>query len=214
MFSALELATIARLAIEYDAYVLCDEVYEHLCYDGHRHIPLATVEGMRDRTVSISSTAKTFSMTGWKVGYAVAPPQLSRAIRMSHQFVTFCTVTPLQLAMAQAIDGSDEFYPELLAGYRERRRLMLEALEAAGFGVTAPQGTYYAMADIRPLGWNDDAAFCRMLPEQVGVAAIPVSAFYRDRRMGRHLVRFAFCKRTEVLRRAGERLASLRRSTG
>jgi len=164
--------------------------------------------------VTISSTAKTFSMTGWKVGYAIAPPPLSRAIRMSHQFVTFCTPMPFQHAMAAAIDSHDGFYPTLLADYVERRGLMLDGLRAAGLRVVPPEGTYYVMADIRALGYTDDVAFCRMLPERHGVAAIPVSAFYRERRMGRHLVRFAFCKRTSVLEQAAERLQGLRREQG
>ncbi len=209
VFGPDELAAVARLATKYDAYVLCDEVYEHLCYDGHRHIPLATLEGMRDRTVTISSTAKTFSMTGWKVGYAIAAPPLSEAIRRSHQFVTFATATPFQHAMAAAIDSSDAYYAEFLAGYVRRRDLMLGYLREAGFGIIEPQGTYYVMADIRPLGFEDDVEFCRYLPREVGVAAIPVSAFYAGRREGRNVVRFAFCKRREVLERAGERLRTL-----
>ncbi len=214
VFDVGELAAIGELARRHDAFVVCDEVYEHLTYGGRVHTPAATLDGLFERTVTISSTAKTFSMTGWKVGYAVAPPALSRAIRMSHQFVTFCTPMPFQHAMAAAIDGSDDFYPELLAEYDERRRLFGAALEAAGFRIVPPQGTYYVMADITPLGVDDDVEFCRMLPERFGVAAIPVSAFYRERRMGRHLVRFAFCKRTEVLERAGERLQTLRRVLG
>ena len=209
VFDPGELAAIARLAEKYDAYVLCDEVYEHLCYEGHRHVPLATLDGMRDRTVTISSTAKTFSMTGWKVGYAIASPPLSEAIRRAHQFVTFATATPLQHAMAAAIDDGDGYYAEFLAAYVRRRDLMLGYLREAGFGVIDPQGTYYVMADIRPLGFDDDVEFCRYLPREVGVAAIPVSAFYEGRREGRNVVRFAFCKRREVLERAGERLINL-----
>jgi N-succinyldiaminopimelate aminotransferase len=209
VFDRDELRAIARLAQRHDAYVLCDEVYEHLCYEGHRHVPLATLDGMRDRTVTISSTAKTFSMTGWKVGYAIASPPLSEAIRRSHQFVTFATSTPFQHAMAAAIDRSDDYYGEFLAAYVARRDLMLGTLRDAGFGVIEPQGTYYVMADITPLGFDDDVEFCRYLPREVGVAAIPVSAFYEGRREGRNIVRFAFCKRREVLQRAGERLRTL-----
>ena len=211
VFTPDEIRRIGALVRRHDAYLVCDEVYEHLTYDGRGHRPAATVDGLGDRTITISSTAKTFSMTGWKVGYAVASPPLSRAIRMSHQFVTFCTPMPFQHAMAGAIEAGDAYYPELLAGYVERRDLMLRALRSAGFGVIEPEGTYYVMADITPLGQDDDLAFCRMLPDRVGVAAIPVSSFYRERRMGRHLVRFAFCKRTEILEQAGERLQALRR---
>ena len=211
VFTPDEIRQIGALVRRHDAYLVCDEVYEHLTYDGREHRPAATIDDLGERTVTISSTAKTFSMTGWKVGYAVAPPPLSRAIRMSHQFVTFCTPMPFQHAMAQAIEAGDAYYPELLAGYVERREMMLQALRSAGFGVIEPEGTYYVMADITPLGQHDDLAFCRMLPDRVGVAAIPVSSFYRERRLGRHLVRFAFCKRTEVLEQAGERLQALRR---
>ncbi len=214
VFTADELVAIGALVRRHDAFLVCDEVYEHLTYDGRRHVPAATLDGLLERTVTISSTAKTFSMTGWKVGYAIAPPPLSRAIRMSHQFVTFCTPMPFQHAMAAAIDSHDGFYPTLLADYVERRGLMLDGLRAAGLRVVPPEGTYYVMADIRALGYTDDVAFCRMLPERHGVAAIPVSAFYRERRMGRHLVRFAFCKRTSVLEQAAERLQGLRREQG
>ena len=214
VFTEDEVRRIGALVKRHDALLVCDEVYEHLTYDGRTHRPAATMGDLWERTVTISSTAKTFSMTGWKVGYAVAPPPLSRAIRMSHQFVTFCTPMPFQHAMARAIDEGDGYYPELLAGYVRRRDLMLDALRSAGFGVVEPEGTYYVMADITPLGEDDDLRFCRALPERIGVAAIPVSAFYRERRMGRHLVRFAFCKRTEVLEQAAQRLRTLRRAGG
>jgi len=209
VFSRDELLAVAEVATRHGAYVLTDEVYEHLTYDGHRHVPLATLPGMRDRTITISSTAKTFSMTGWKIGYAVAAPPLSAAIRMAHQFVTFATATPLQHAMAQAIDRSDDYYRTFLAEYDHRRQVMLDYLQRTGFSIVPPQGTYYVMADITQLGFDDDVAFCRYLPREVGVAAIPVSAFYQDRGEGRHLVRFAFCKRLELLHRAGERLLAL-----
>ncbi len=214
VFSAGELARVGALVREHDAILVCDEVYEHMVYGERTHVPAATLDGLWERTVTISSTAKTFSMTGWKVGYAVAPAPLSRAIRMAHQFVTFCTPMPFQHAMAAAIAGADAYYGALLDGYDRRRRLFLSALESAGFRVVPPEGTYYVMADIRPLGLDDDVTFCRRLPERVGVAAIPVSAFYRDRRMGRHLVRFAFCKRTEVLEQAGERLQAVKGALG
>jgi len=212
VFDREELDLVAAAARRADAYVLCDEVYEHILYGGRRHVPLATLDGMWDRTVTISSTAKTFSMTGWKIGYAVAPAPLSRAIRMSHQFVTFATATPLQHAMAKAIACSDDYYEELRAGYDQRRQVMLAALDAAGFHVIPPEGTYYVMADITPLGFDDDVAFCHYLPREIGVAAIPVSAFFHRRRLGRTVVRFAFCKEIELLERAGERLARLGRT--
>ncbi len=208
VFTADELATVGRLAAEFDALVICDEVYEHITY-GVPHVPLATLPGMADRTITISSTAKTFSMTGWKIGYAIARPAISAAIRMSHQFVTFASATPLQHAMAQAIERSDAYYLEFCAQYDARRQVLDEALHGAGFATVPRDGTYYTMADITPLGFDDDVEFCRWLPGAVGVAAIPVSAFYQGRREGRNLVRFAFCKRREVLRAAGERLAGL-----
>jgi N-succinyldiaminopimelate aminotransferase len=151
-------------------------------------------------------------MTGWKIGYAVAPAPLSRAIRMSHQFVTFATATPLQHAMAEAIGRDDGYYEELREGYDRRRAVMLSALDAAGFDIIPPEGTYYVMADITPLGFDDDVAFCRWLPREHGVAAIPVSAFFHERHRGRTVVRFAFCKEIELLERAGDRLAALGRS--
>jgi N-succinyldiaminopimelate aminotransferase len=209
VFTEDELRCVGRLAQEFGALVLCDEVYEHITY-GVPHVPLATLPGMAERTLTISSTAKTFSMTGWKIGYAIAPPDISAAIRMAHQFVTFASATPLQHAMAQALERSDAYYEAFGREYDRRRRLLDDHLHAAGFATVPRDGTYYTMADITPLGFDDDAAFCRWLPEAVGVAAIPVSAFYRDRREGRNLVRFAFCKRRAVLREAGERLAGLR----
>ncbi len=212
VFTRGELEIIARVATRHDLYVLCDEVYEHLTYDGRPHVPLATLEGMWERTLTLSSTAKTFSMTGWKIGYAVAPEPISHAIRMSHQFVTFATATPLQHAMALALASDDRYYRELLRGYDARRELFLPYLRRAGFDVIEPEGTYYVMADITPLGFDDDYEFCRWLPGEVGVAAIPVSAFYRERGGGRNLVRFAFCKQRAVLEQAGERLQQLGRA--
>ncbi len=209
VFDRRELRIVAAAATAADAYVLTDEVYEHLTYDGREHVSLATLDGMWPRTVTISSTAKTFSMTGWKIGYAVAAAPLSRAIRRAHQFVTFATATPLQHAMARALESGDAYYREFLASYERRRDVLLSHLEAAGFAVVRPQGTYYVMADIAPLGFGDDVEFCRMLPREIGVAAIPVSAFYEGRRGGRGLVRFAFCKRVRELEEAGARLRSL-----
>ncbi len=207
-----ELQAVARCAQRHDCYVLCDEVYEHLVFGQAQHLPLASLPGMWERCVTISSTAKTFSFTGWKIGYAVAPAPLTRAIRMSHQFVTFCTATPLQHAMAQAIEQSDDYYPRFQRAYDRRRALLLDHLRAVGFRVIEPQGTYFVLAEFERFGFDDDEAFCRFLTAEIGVAAIPVSAFYHQRRGGRNLVRFAFCKRRAVLEQAGERLLSLKRS--
>ena len=208
VFSRDELAAVASLAIEHDLIVIADEVYEHLVFEGE-HVPIATLPGMRERTVTISSTGKTFSMTGWKIGYSTAPPDLSAALRGAHQFITFCQATPLQYGMAVALECGDDYYAAFLAEYRARRDRLTAGLLAAGFGVRAPAGTYFVLADIRPLGFDDDLAFCTMLPERFGVAAVPPSSFYLHPEHGRHLVRFAFCKDEAVLNAAVEKLLPL-----
>ena len=209
VFTCDELEHIATLARERDLLVISDEVYEHMVFDGE-HVPIATLPGMRERTVTISSTGKTFSFTGWKIGYACAPNEISRAIRTAHQFITFCNGSPFQPAMASAFDeSSDTFYRHLADEYRERRDHLCRGLAEVGFDVLTPAGTYFALADIRPLGWDDDVEFCRMLPREVGVAAIPPTAFYVDKEAGRHLVRFAFCKSLEVLDEGVRRLRGL-----
>lgn len=210
VFTREELEVVAELARRYDAYVLSDEVYEHLTFDGAEHVPIASLTRMRERTLTISSTGKTFSMTGWKVGWALAPPPLSRAVRASHQFVTFCTATPFQHAMATALDRGDDFYPEFRADYQRRRDLLVEVLEAVGFDVQVPRGTYFALADHSRFKFDDDRKFCEYLISTVGVAAIPPSYFYLDRRGGKNLARFAFCKDRDSLVEAGKRLQRLR----
>jgi N-succinyldiaminopimelate aminotransferase len=165
---------------------------------------------MRERTVTVSSAGKTFSLTGWKIGWTIAPPDLAQAVRAVHQFVTFAVATPFQHAMARALATADDYYVELREDYRRRRDRLCAELASLGFGVRPPEGTYFATADIRPLGWEDGAAFCRHLVETVGVAAIPNGAFTAEGR-GRHLVRFAFCKRDETLDEALRRLEGLRR---
>jgi len=206
VFTRAELQLIADLCCERDVFALTDEVYEHLTYDGVEHVPLITLPEMRQRTVCISSTAKTFSLTGWKVGYTVAGPALSSAVRQSHQFLTFCTPPPLQEAMAAAMAMSDDYYRELLGSYAAKRALLLERLGGMGFEVRSPPGTYYIAAGLSPLGVDDDYDFCRALPARCGVAMIPVSAFYLDRRAGRQVVRIAFCKNEETLVEACARL--------
>jgi N-succinyldiaminopimelate aminotransferase len=209
VFARAELEHIAHLSRERDLLVVADEVYEHMVYDGE-HIPISTLPGMRERTLTISSAGKTFSFTGWKVGWACAPRALTTAIRTAHQFTTFCNSAPLQGAIARALDESDDsFYRQLTAEYRERRDHLCDGLEAVGFAVLRPAGTYFALADIRPLGYDDDVVFCRMLPESVGVGAIPPTAFYVNKEEGRHLVRFAFCKTLEMLDEAVRRLHKL-----
>ena len=212
VFTRSDLETIGQLAIESGLWVITDEVYEHLPFGDAKHIPMASLPGMRDRTITINSTAKTFSLTGWKVGYVLASREATAAVRRVHQFVTFCTATPFQHAMALAIAQAPEheYYDRLRSEYIERRDLLVSALRRAGFRVEAPQGTYFAMADYRPIGFDgDDVAFCRWLTSKVGVAAIPPSSFYVHPEEGRGLVRFCFCKKVETIRAAGEKLASL-----
>jgi aspartate/methionine/tyrosine aminotransferase len=214
VFSRDELENIARVCVAHDLIAISDEVYERLVYDGtHTHI--ASLPGMGERTVTLSSLGKTFSLTGWKIGWAIAPPALTAAVRAAHQFLTFATATPLQHAAVAALDAPASYYEELLRDYRQRRDLLVDGLRAAGLKTIAPEGSYFAIADCTSVGFDDDVAFCRHLIERVGVAAIPVSAFIRDpdRDGGRHLVRFAFCKRDETLRAGIDRLARLRAAT-
>lgn len=211
VFSRPELELIAALCRDYDALAITDEVYDRIVYDGHRHLPLATLPGMWERTLTINSTGKTFSMTGWKIGYAIGPASLNAALRAVHQFVTFASATPFQEAMAVAMESAagDGYYAELTAAYTRRRDLLRGALEAAGLPTLPVAGGYFLMADIAPFGFADDVAFCRWLTGEVGVAAVPPSAFYRDPANAPPLARFCFAKTDETLRRAAERLATL-----
>ena len=213
VFTRSELEHMAELCRRFDLLMITDEVYEHLVFEGE-HLSIAALPGMRERTITISSTGKTFSMTGWKIGYACAPEPLSVAVRTAHQFITYCNSAPFQLAMAEALAASDEFYTQLLAEYRVRRDRLCRGLEDIGFDVRPPAGTYFVLADIRPLGYDDDVEFCRMLPEKVGVAALPPTSFYTHKEEGRHLVRFAFCKTLPVLDDAIRRLRGLQQSQG
>ena len=207
-FTREELSHIGGLCTQYDAYAIGDEVYEHLVYDGREHVTLLSIPELKDRCFVISSTAKTFSMTGWKIGYVIAAPALSRAVRMSHQFIIFCGQGPLQEAMAMAIDFPDTYYHELLADYTQKRNRLSDALSSLGFQVFPTAGTYYLLVDIRSLGFDDDVSFCRMLTEKAGVAAIPCSCFWNNRSRGRELVRFCFCKKDETLDEAIKRLTA------
>lgn len=206
VFTRKELALIGRLCRDYDAYAIGDEVYEHLVYGDREHVTLLDIPELRDRSFVISSTAKTFSMTGWKQGWVIAAPDLSRAVRMTHQFITFCGQGPLQEAMAFALNLPDEYYENFLADSVQKRDLLCCGLEEAGFKVLPPEGTYYVQADIRPLGYDDDLEFCRMLPEKAGVSAIPSSVFWENRNHGRELIRFCFCKSRQTLEEGIRRL--------
>lgn len=209
VFSRDELATIASLCAEHDAIAITDEVYEHLVYPGAEHVRMATLPGMADRTITLSSLGKTFSLTGWKVGWAIAEPGLSRAVRAAHQFLTFTVAVPLQHGAAHALASPPEFYDALRADFVARRDLLCDALESIGFPITRPDAGYFVMADHSPFGAGDDVAFCTRLIEDVGVAAIPPTAFYESTGEGRHLVRFAFCKKVETLEAAIGRLRDL-----
>jgi len=209
VFSRAELELIASHCIERDVLAVCDEVYEHLVFDGE-HVVLATLPGMADRTVTISSAGKTFSVTGWKIGWACGRPELVRAVQTAKQFLTFTSGTPWQHAIAEALALPDAYYEAFTAGLRAKRDRLCAGLEAAGLDVYRPAGTYFVNADIRALGEEDGLAFCWSLPERAGVVAVPTVVFYDDRAVGRPLVRFAFCKRDEVIDEAAARLAGLR----
>lgn len=204
-----ELAAIARLACERDLLVVTDEVYEHLIFDDVRHRPLSTYDGMAERTLSISSAGKTFSFTGWKIGWATGPADLVRAVMTAKQFLTFTSGAPLQPAIAQALLLSDDYYRSARTALQAKRDRICRGLSEVGFEVFVPQGTYFVSTDITPLGYADGLDFCLKLPELCGVVAIPHEVFYDNKQVGRPLVRWAFCKRDEVLDEAIERLGGL-----
>ncbi len=205
-----ELTAIATLARERDLIVVTDEVYEHLVYDDRVHIPIATLPGMRERTVSISSAGKTFSMTGWKIGWVTGPPALVSAVRTAKQFLTYVSGGPFQYAVAAALALPGTYYENLSSSLARKRDILCAGLTEAGFEVHKPRGTYFVTTDIRPLGESDGLAFCRSLPARCGVVAVPEVVFFDDRAVGAPLVRFAFCKRDEVLTEAVARLRTLR----
>ena len=209
VFSREELQAIARLCQHWDVLAITDEIYEHIVYDGWRHVPLATLEGMADRTITINGLSKTFSVTGWRIGWAISPPALAGPIRKLHDFLTVGAPAPLQEAGAVALRLPESYYRELAAGYTRRRDLMLEILERHGFRPFRPHGAYYVMTDISPFGFPDDVAFARDLVERVGVATVPGSSFYHDPALGRTKLRFCFSKRDETIREADVRLSRL-----
>ena len=210
VFTRDELTFIAELAVEHDLLVISDEVYEHLVFEGE-HVPIASLPAMRDRTVTISSGGKTFSFTGWKIGWVCARPELTAAVKTAKQFLTYVNGGPFQYAIAVGLDLPDEYFRGVADDLRDKRDRLCDGLEDAGLDVFRPQGTYFVTTDIRQLGATDGLAFCRSLPARCGVVAIPNVVFYDDIDAGRSLVRWACCKRPEVLDEAVTRLKGLRR---
>ncbi len=213
VFSRSELETIAGLCREWDCYAITDEIYEHILYDGHEHVSLASLPGMAERTVTINGLTKTYSVTGWRVGWAIASPAITQRIRKVHDFLTVGAPTPFQVAGVTALGLPDEYYLQLRKNYSWSRDFLYSRLELAGFEPVLPAGSYYIMAGCRDLmerlGVSDDAAFSRKLIETIGVATVPGSSFYSDSADGRFQVRFAFCKKRETLHRVAKRLENL-----
>jgi N-succinyldiaminopimelate aminotransferase len=203
-----ELAALAVLAAEHDLLVITDEVYEHLVFDGAQHLPIATLPGMAQRTLAVSSAGKTFSVTGWKIGWVCGPAQLVAAVLAAKQFLTFVGGAPFQPAVAHALRAERAWLAAHCAALQDKQRRLAAGLSAAGFGVRRCEGTYFVCADVRPLGYSDGLQFCRELPDRAGVVAVPVQVFSDDPAPWRHLVRFAFCKRDEVIEEATARLAA------
>ena len=211
VFSREELETIAGIVRRSNAYVLTDEIYQYLVYEGRRHISLAAIPGMRERTITINSMSKTYSVTGWRVGYAIAPPEVTQAIRKMHDFLTVGAAAPLQQAGVTALRLGDDYYHKLRDDYLGRRDRLLQTLEEAGFKCFKPYGAYYIMTDISGFGFPDDIEFTRHLIENVGVAAVPGSSFYSNRSLGSQQIRFTFCKKESTLDEAAHRLKNLRK---
>jgi aminotransferase len=209
VFARDELASIAALCDRFDAVAITDEIYEHLTYDGATHAPIAMVPGMEQRTITISALSKTYAVTGWRVGWAVAARPLMAGIRSVHDFLTVAAATPLQLAGVEALALPDAYYERIRGEYAERRAVMLRALEESGFDAAPPRGAYYVMADVSHLGLGSDIETARHMVEREGVAVVPGSSFFSHPDLGRHLVRFAFCKRLETLTAAADRLRAL-----
>ncbi len=209
VFSREELQVIAELCQRWDAIAISDEIYEHIVFDGRAHVPIASLPGMAERTVTTSGLSKTFSVTGWRVGWAIAPAALTGGIRKIHDFLTVAAPTPFQDAGTVALTMGAEIYAELAAGYQAKRDLLLDILERQGITCYKPGGAYYLMADVRPFGFASDAEFAHYLIKDIGVATIPGSSFYIDPKTAPQTVRFCFSKRDETLREAGRRLAKL-----
>ncbi|MEC8999957.1 MAG: pyridoxal phosphate-dependent aminotransferase [Actinomycetota bacterium] len=210
VFSRSELEVVARVAVDHDLMVVTDEVYEHMTYDGTVHLPLASLPGMAERTVTISSGGKSFGLTGWKVGWAHATDDLIRAVHTVKQHLSFTSGAPFQRAMVTALNLGDDYFTGLAEDLWAKRDLVVDGLSSIGFDVYPASGTYYVTADVRPLGYDDGMDFCRDLPGRCGVVAVPNRVFYDDEQAGRSVVRFAYCKRFEVLDEAMDRLSGLK----
>ncbi|WP_020472752.1 pyridoxal phosphate-dependent aminotransferase [Zavarzinella formosa] len=208
-----ELTLIAELCQKHDVIALADEIYEYIILNDAPHVSIATLPGMAERTVTISGLSKTFSVTGWRLGYCIAPPEISTGIRKAHDFLTVGAPHPLQMAGVAALNLPDAYYEKLKRDYTRRRDLFIPLLKSTGLTVYEPEGAYYVMTDIAPLGWNDDTAFVKRMIETVGVSAVPGSSFFSPKELGKTMVRFMFAKKDETLKAAGERLQGLRSMT-
>ncbi|HXX71974.1 MAG TPA: aminotransferase class I/II-fold pyridoxal phosphate-dependent enzyme [Candidatus Acidoferrum sp.] len=211
VFERVELEKIRDLCAQWNTFAITDEIYEHMLYDGARHVSLATIDGMRDRTITINALSKTYSVTGWRVGWAIAAPEVTAAIRKVHDFVTVGAAAPLQEAGTVALQMPQSYYEALASDYLVRRDRLLGILTSAGFRCFKPRGAYYIMTDISAFGFPDDVAFARYLVKEIGVAAVPGSSFYRNPADGRTHLRFTFCKKESTFQAAAERLSKLRR---
>jgi aspartate/methionine/tyrosine aminotransferase len=211
VFTRGEFELIRDLCLEFDVLAITDEIYEHILYDGTKHISMASLDGMHDRTVTINGMSKTYSVTGWRVGWAVAPEKITNAIRKVHDFLTVGAPAPLQEAGVAALSLPPDYYEKLAEGYRARRDRLVPALTDAGFRCFLPRGAYYVMTDISAFGFDDDFLFSRHLVQNIGIATVPGSSFYHDPRDGARQVRFAFCKKPETLDEAARRLTKLKR---
>jgi aminotransferase len=210
VFSRVEMEQIAALCRKWDVVCVTDEIYEHILYDGAEHVSMAALDGMRERTVTISGLSKTWSVTGWRIGWCLAPPELTNAIRKVHDFLTVGAPAPLQEAAATALAMPQDYFRRLADSYRERREFLVPVLQRAGFKPFPPRGAYYVMTDISEFGFPDDVAFARWLVAEGGVAAVPGSSFYSDPAAGSQRLRFHFARKRETLEAAAERLQSLR----
>jgi aminotransferase len=212
VFERAEFECIRDLCVRWNVFAITDEIYEHMLYDGAQHISLAALDGMRERTITINALSKTYSVTGWRVGWAIAPPEVTSAIRKVHDFLTVGAAAPLQEAGAVALRLPPEYYATLAREYAARRDRLLGILTGAGFRCFQPRGAYYIMTDISAFGFPDDVAFARYLVKDIGVAAVPGSSFYQNPADGRTHLRFTFCKTEKTFQAAAERLAGLRTS--